>query len=79
MESPSQTYKIELSQQEAQMLGFLLAHLVEENPPFWRNEEGKIERMRYGPIRLCVSVIDQLSKQLGSDSSSDGGTFQTVN
>jgi len=78
MESPNQTYRVELSQEEAQMLGFLLAHLVEENPPFWRNEEGKIEKMRYGPIRLCVSVIDQLSKQLGSDSSA-GGASQTVN
>ena len=79
METPGQTYQIELSKEEAQILGTLLTQLVEENPAFWKNDKGELQKMRYGPIRFCISLIDQLSKQLGGDTGSGDDTSQTVN
>ncbi len=79
METPGQTCQIELSKEEAQILGILLTQLVEENPAFWKNDKGELQKMRYGPIRFCISLIDQLSKQLGGDTSSGDYNSQTVN
>ena len=79
METPGQTYQIQLSREEAQILGTLLTQLVEENPAFWKKEQGELQKMRYGPISFCISLIDQLSKQLGGDTASSDDTSQTVN
>lgn len=48
---------------ECNFLIQLLAHLVQENPPFIRGVQGEKEQLNYQSIRLAVLLNEKLSTQ----------------
>lgn len=48
---------------ECNFLIQLLAHLVQENPPFIRGPQGEKEQLNYQSIRMAVLLNEKLSAQ----------------